>query len=1856
MERSKGDFMTNRLNVEQKRLVEDFRKTHVESANLSDAEILTIMNEQYNNTKLSEDEKISTFWNENNDNFNPTLIKQTKNKSIILKSGRKIVVENGITKYFAANGTELNQKYFEQQEGNIDIKPSGRYSITKAGKTKYYAANGTEIKESYFKQVENSDVMIQLQDGKTYNLNKTFEKRINSVAQSLQKAEKDNGFIGKAWSGFKNLTGIGDSSDKVREEQKKEQELLNQFNSNSNRRAEIFKELTGQDYNEENLVKFIQGEIKLKSELALKGYTEGQDMACDITGDIVSGIAAVGIYTAAVAAAPFTGGASIALGVAAAGASGALIKTGLKFADAKSGGREYNSIARDLATGAFSGVLAPVTGGMGGAVGKTVATKCGIEVLKQGTKEVVTTTAEQGIKQGIKTAFVNATGYSYGGAIAKRALAYGAEMATDGALGGAIDTAFRTAYDGGDASDVLMAGVEGGIGGLFLAPVIGGGIKLSGKAGHALAKANTDLEDALANVVKELKLKPNQPSKQGSSLYKNVKMLFGTGKSAKLLKSTQYSKKPFVKKGEPRFTSNQVNKFLNNIENPFLKRNREYATDLFNRIANLSDESEIASFYHFKEENITDILSLVDKNNKDVLELMLTVKDNGNSVFDENSFVEIFKIFSDCDYELSKKVMKMFENNLYLANETKELKQFMSLAKEYPDEVAIVSSNFHPDNLGKFYYDNGKTVEDLLKRIKQCTLEEKELVSILCSHKKAVRYIDNEEIIKLLDADLGLNNKQIITYLKNHQMYVGGPLDKIIAKFKEIKGKEFSVSTENKYIKNTPMTKNDMINYLKNIGVPEDESNIFINFEGAEVLIQLIELDTSSGGKMFSGMSKRNIIKSYVEVITSGQEEAVNFLKIFNPVSQYMNVENYKLYKLNGGKDGVNFFLDDLGENVINIECQTTVQTVKKLTGKTVYQQDTAALGADVLKLVELSEQDITLGINKLRELNLIKDDANILTLLTRTKDLIELDITPELKSFSAYLSSNKYMEEGSIIDILKAVQAGTKDITDMKINFAKELLEKTSVDYNAVVPILNNLSSKNVEVINKQISILQKISKEDYRFVEDYAKFFKTDDLSEFNHFCDFINALNKHNIKDYNKMQLIDMAMQGKNNNAWKMEITDFMMQLLNKNVECSEIVSAASNVYTYGKNNPKEFMSLYLKGLNTDLGSLKDCYGDIIVLQMSDINTLNIRERLSLYDKLSVIDDNGKAILKQLGFNYDNLLDKVINSLGAKRPLTSVAPAKGQLFLKQIIANNNPKAEKILQEFDFAQFGKEGLPLKYPRDKFNTNVETLLKDLSEDEVEIILKHFGLEKGAAGFDGLPNNRIFNNNQVSKKAQQVAQKIQQEIENFVSNNEVMLSDIEAKEVLDGLIKGLPEFTSIVGKQQHGTHAYSVDIHTLKVLQSAMNDPLYKTLSDRNKTILKYSILLHDLGKKGGVVDTGHAGLSADYTWSILDRYQFQAAIKDRIIDIVDNHHWFEAYNKGVANAENVAVRCRRPEDLKIYEIFSKADFENVNPTFHLGDKSGGATTKAEFDEFMKSKFKNVEEALNKIYQKANYVFDTQFMHGGKQFPTKQVTINGKVEELKVLNFSELKEGANLAQYGFAPNVTRDNARFVVHMTNPKHSNMETVFRLTETPVFQSTWSSSMIQFSNNRTYGYKQFGLIFDVPQANISEAFFKNSGSGCEKGIDAFEHFLFGSRTMTIDGTTYDIRHFVKNNFMKEMAQKGYDLNETEYAALSQYLFNKKYTSQIRTDVQVGDKVIKSEDLVEALEKSRDTLFEGGDAHSEIIPINPKVKGLIAKVEKIEDCPQEFLNFAKEHDLPIILMKPTDKDITSKKLSFKK
>lgn len=361
-------------------------------------------------------------------------------------------------KYYGADGTQLKPEYFKKVEGNISISSDGTsYTLTKNGKKS--------------KPIKAKDARLGVVDQNIVKLNNQ-EKR-------LKKTKKEQGFIGKGWDWLKNKTGIGDSSDKAQMQINAERDMLKQLRQpNAKIDQKQFEKITGQKYTKANLEKFKKGEFSQASQ-KVAGYQEGQEMAVDVVTDVAAGAASFTIYTLSIAAAPFTGGGSIALGGALAAGTGALVKTSVKYADTVSGGRKYtlNDAKKDASTGAVSGLLAPITAGAGGAIGKTVATKLGLQTIKTVGKEIGEDVVENSFKQTLKTSLMSPGAFKYvGEGTGKKILAYSSEVVTDGALNGGIDNGFRTAINGGNLSDILKASGEGAL----FAPLVGLGMKGTG--------------------------------------------------------------------------------------------------------------------------------------------------------------------------------------------------------------------------------------------------------------------------------------------------------------------------------------------------------------------------------------------------------------------------------------------------------------------------------------------------------------------------------------------------------------------------------------------------------------------------------------------------------------------------------------------------------------------------------------------------------------------------------------------------------------------------------------------------------------------------------------------------------------------------------------------------------------------------------------------------------------------------------------------------------------------------------------------------------------------------------------------------------------------------------------------------------------------------------------------------------------------------------------------------------------------------------------------------------------------------------------------------------------------------------
>ena len=709
------------------------------------------------------------------------------------------------------------------------------------------------------------------------------------------------------------------------------------------------------------------------------------------------------------------------------------------------------------------------------------------------------------------------------------------------------------------------------------------------------------------------------------------------------------------------------------------------------------------------------------------------------------------------------------------------------------------------------------------------------------------------------------------------------------------------------------------------------------------------------------------------------------------------------------------------------------------------------------------------------------------------------------------------------------------------------------------------------------------------------------------------------------------------------------------------------------------------------------------------LSNAENLPLAEKISILKDLESVPNEMKQIYAKFDYDIDYYISVLNKLLGEKVPVVRVPSNLQREFLSEFLANNNLIAENIIKTHDFTQYGKEGIPLKYSRKEFCKNINDILSPLTNEEQNILLKHFGLIRGqnyadrTVSLDGILNNIKFDDNNVSVEVKNAASKILEEIEKFTVKNESLFEDKELKTLFDSIIKGFPEFTAVIGKEQHNTHAYSVDIHTLKVLQSSINNPLYSTLSDKDKTVLKMSVLMHDLGKPSGVRDANHPNTSAYYAEGILEKIKISDDIKKRIIDIVQNHHWFEKYNKGFMPAEDVAVLCRRAEDYKIYQIMAKADLENVNNSFHLGDKSGGAETQAEFDKYMEEKFKPVEKSLNQVYSRHNPVFYTRFVGDGKLFPTQKVKIDNEEVELRVLDLNKLSDNDSLEPYGFPKGTTKENVRFLVHMTKPNISSLESVIHLAKNSLEHNTWSTSIIKPSNNVTYENLAYGFALNSEQANFADAYFENIASGNNKTFESFRDILLGKilrydksklgidltqdehkqlcdivlekgyipkikEDIIIGGKTITPKQiceafggnsnaYLRDIMIENLEKEGFALSDNEYADLTKYLLTKKYLTQITKPnlkgeltgkpIQIGRHSIPATTLVNCLNKSLENLFDGGHIQSEVIALDVVPAAFIAKAEKLEQCHHDFLAEAKKYKdtIPAIIMKDSDK-----------
>ena len=640
--------------------------------------------------------------------------------------------------------------------------------------------------------------------------------------------------------------------------------------------------------------------------------------------------------------------------------------------------------------------------------------------------------------------------------------------------------------------------------------------------------------------------------------------------------------------------------------------------------------------------------------------------------------------------------------------------------------------------------------------------------------------------------------------------------------------------------------------------------------------------------------------------------------------------------------------------------------------------------------------------------------------------------------------------------------------------------------------------------------------------------------------------------------------------------------------------------------------------------------------IIKQELFLKDLKFKERVGVLNSLKTIRDNLRTVKPDEIGHLNKAISDIESSLTVENIGLPVSEEAKNNFIRKVLVSQSKTQE--LTEFEKVmtssipelEMYRNGLPLSYPREAF-------LKDLNEicdndEKIQILNDKAGITTITEENDGAKNVRGYNgiiklsdldqNNPLEKQIYDCMYK-------FMYNNKVNTGNKELDEQLNAIIGACPEFINTIGKKQHGTHAYTVDIHSLLVLAHSINNPDYmKKLNVLDRSLLKVSAIFHDIMKQEGVIDKGHQNLSSLYTRSIIKKIINAPEVQDRVFELIDNHHWTEEYSNAAdkeVKAKELAYRFRRPNDFEIAKIMARSDLKSVNDEFYERLKSC-------LDE---DNIAPIQKNLDYLYSTGNALFIDKIILPSK-LDNHIETKDGK--EYKVINLHKLSNDHDMGDFGFSKGKKKEDLRFLVHMVGEHaiYDSLNTV-KLLSSPLNGGVLSESLISPKYKRTYCNRKYGVLLSEINTNIINQNKSNQGSGTAKDFSNVMSLIY-------NGYSSDCRNNFRRELLKHLSIEPSSINDAEYAEFyKETLASKTSLNEIADgkEIQIGSHIFTGKQLKTAIKMYQDDLIDKKEqGHNEIVGYTPKIQAVIAKESSLNDVPDELLRFADENNLPVILI----------------
>ena len=602
-----------------------------------------------------------------------------------------------------------------------------------------------------------------------------------------------------------------------------------------------------------------------------------------------------------------------------------------------------------------------------------------------------------------------------------------------------------------------------------------------------------------------------------------------------------------------------------------------------------------------------------------------------------------------------------------------------------------------------------------------------------------------------------------------------------------------------------------------------------------------------------------------------------------------------------------------------------------------------------------------------------------------------------------------------------------------------------------------------------------------------------------------------------------------------------------------------------------------------------------------------------------------------------SYCSTLPKIIKSLGLDTtPLTREVKQNYFKAMDDLSDPNGAFMKTNLEDLNFK------LELTYPRDTFISHMQELMKDLSPEERMKATDYFGFEfrtlaDGSFVMNGYPVN-VNNGAKMAEitdpQTKAVIEKMRPYVKQFSENNKIHIDgNPELAAQLNDIVKVFPEFLTTVGKVQHKTHDFTVDVHTLKVLQGVMSNPRYRALPEADKRALQIATLMHDLTKAENHIDKTHPAYSAFDTYYLLEKMDMPESERLKIYQIIKNHDWLEHYNKRIQNsdgtyrqmtpeekteaARQTAFELRQGNAFEMASILAEADLAGV--------KRNGEFYEKYKEELLKGNAE-VSDLVRQLQESAIHLPQTR-MPKASDIPVdgvnvKEIEIDGIKN--KVLY---LKPGMDLSEYGFPAGTKVEDLNVLVHALD--EGEQSAVFQALGLIDSDALLSSSYINYANGNYHVFRTQGFILDVASDDIHVAYYRDFGSGCKKDIP----LLLGE---------YLFQNEKHRDYISNLVKAKMGLSDEEYRKLIPEIADKSITELDETHPEVAQVMREVFNDMEGGKRS------AGRKYNEILITRPKIQGVFFQGKQKDDgtlgeytidkVPEFLRQYAADNDLPII------------------